>query len=97
MKLFKDSQHKEEVEIFDLGVVLAGEKKEYSYYVYNDVKSELVNLKFIIPNDEIKIVSSPEKLQYKESGVLKFIWSPSVTLKSGLKTTLKVEGFELYS
>lgn len=97
MKIYKDKSLKEEVKILDLGIVPAGETKQFTFYVFNDENNTLVDLKFKVDHKEVKIVKAPTKLTYLEIGELVLEWTPSIELKRGLKATLQVEGTELWS
>jgi hypothetical protein len=96
MKIFKDNDLKNEIIDLDLGIVEAGTSEKFTFYVYNDQLPALINLEFIISSPEVKIISSPKELKYKESGELIIEYSPLVTLKQGLKTNIEISGFELY-
>lgn len=97
MKLYKDASLKEEITELDLGTCLAGDKQEYTYYLYNDTNAEVKELKLSVENSEVKIISYPETLKRKETGKLVISWEPSITIKAGLKTKINLKGFELYS
>jgi len=98
MKIFKDASLKEELnKILDLGTVLAGDNKEYEFFILNDSEGELVDLNFSFNNDEVTVISFPSSLKSNETGKLVIKWSPSITIKKGLKTDLNIKGFEIYS
>lgn len=99
MKLYKDVELTKEVknDKLDFGMVLAGDKQEYIYYVYNDTQAELASLTFNTENPEVKVIESPETLKPFGSSILKISWSPSITLKEGLKSHLRIKGYEIYS
>ena len=97
MKLYKDSDLQEEIVSLDLGIVTAGETKKYTYYVYNDTNAKLENIKFQVSHKEVFILEAPKELGSKESAKLVVEWEPSVTVKQGLKTLLKVQASELWS
>lgn len=98
MKLYKDLELTQEVkhDKLDFGMVLAGDSQEYIYYVYNDTVAELAGLTFNTENPEVKVLEAPESLKSFGSSILKLKWSPSVTLKEGLKSHLRVRGYEIY-
>lgn len=96
MKIYKNSNLTEEVKILDLGIVMAGDKKDYEYFIYNDTEAKLVDLQFNIPNHEIVIKKAPTTLETKSSASLMFTWSPSINLKQGLKVEIQIKGFEIY-
>ena len=98
MKLYKDAELTKEVkhDKLDFGMVLAGDSQEYTYYVYNDTLAELASLTFNTENPEVKVIEAPEKLPSFGSAMLKIKWSPSVTLKEGLKSHLRIKGYEIY-
>jgi hypothetical protein len=94
MKLL-DSNEKE-VTILDLGKVNAGESKEYTYYLLNDSDGELQNIEIKIENSEVSILSKPTVIFANQKDVVKIKWSPSLTVKKGLKTSIKIEAEEIY-
>jgi hypothetical protein len=97
MKLYTDANLANQVTSLDFGIVAAGETKEFVYYVSNDTKALLENIVFETIHKEIKIVSSPAVLKSGEVGKLVLAWAPSITLKEGLRTVLKVKATELWS
>lgn len=97
MKLFKDKELKQEVETLDLGIVEAGETVSYTFYVYNDTQAEMNTLIFKIEHPEVKIIKTPKEIISKATTELVIEWSPSVTLKQGLKARLNISGIELWS
>lgn len=97
MKIYKDSALSIEIELLDLGIVQAGDSKEYEFYIYNETVAELVDLSFSIDSKEVEILSYPKTLKSKEKSELKLKYSPSINLKQGLKAILKFKGAEIYS
>lgn len=99
MKLYNDVELTKEVkhDKLDFGMVLAGDTQEYTYYVYNDTTAELASLTFNTENPEVQVIEAPEKLKSFESAQLKIKWTPSITLKEGLKSHLRIKGYEIYS
>ena len=96
MKIYSDIELKNEVEKLDLGIVKAGETKRFIFWVENDTSAHFKEMKFIVNHKEVKIIESPKELPSFASAKLILEWSPSVTLKEGLKTTLKVKRTELW-
>jgi len=96
MKLYKDKELTEEEEVLDLGIVTAGDSKTYTYYLKNDTKQDLTDLKFSIPHSEVEILRSPEKIEAWGVAEIVIKWSPSITLKKALLTELNIKGFEIY-
>lgn len=97
MKLFKNKELTQELDSLDLGIVTAGETKSYEFYVLNDSKALLNNIKFEISHKEVFIKKYPDTLKASESGKLTIDWTPSVTIKEGLKAILKFQADELWS
>ena len=97
MKIYKDASLTKPVDILDLGIVQADDSKEYLFYVYNDTKADLKNLKFKISHKEVEILDAPKTIDSKSLAKLKIKWSPSLTLKEGLKTKIEIKGVELWS
>ena len=97
MKIFKDKNlTKELIEILDFGIVQAGETKQFKFWVLNDLLGILNELEFILEHKELKILKSPKELLPHAVGELIIEWSPSITLKAGLKTKLHIRGTELW-
>ena len=90
------NKEEKEVAVLDLGIVEAGKTKDYEYYLYNDSSVETVDLKVEISHKEVEILDFPKRLDANTKGLLKIKWSPSITIKQGLKTVIKVSGAELY-
>lgn len=97
MKLYKDKELTQIVESLDLGVLEAGKTKQYVYFIYNDTPAELTKIKIEVSHKEVKIVNPIEYLKPNGIGSLVLEWSPSITLKEGLKTELNISASEIYS
>ena len=97
MKIYKDQKHTQEVKVLNLGIVPAGEEREFVYYVLNDTEATLTKLAFKVPHSEVEVVKSPQVMQRRETAELILKWCPSITLKQGLKTIIEVDGKELWS
>jgi len=80
----------------DLGEVPAGESKDFTFYIVNDSKAYLKALQFNVNHNEVKIVEAPETLEPNEKHKLTVKWSPSMTIKEGLHTSLSIEGKEVW-
>jgi len=96
MQIFKDEKLKEEVNLLDLGTAIAGQSKSYTFYIKNELNVKVEDLEFSIENKEIVINNAPKFLNPNESSSLVITWKPSLTVKKGLKTELRVRGYELY-
>ena len=96
MKIYKDKNLTQEIELLDFGIVLAGESKTFTFYVLNNSNALLKDLEFTVDHDELEILKSPNELTAQAVGDLVIEWSPSVTLKEGLKSQLKIKGTELW-
>jgi hypothetical protein len=96
MKLYKNKELTEEISILDFGILAAGESKTFSFYAKNDSDAELRNLTFSVEHKELSMIEFPKNLLKKESAELKIKWTPSVTLREGLKTKLNISGIELW-
>ena len=110
MKIYKDKELTELVEgnTLDLGIGLAGESHEYTFYIYNNLHAELKNLKFEVKptvnrnfekkiSEEVAIKVAPKEMSAKQIAELKIEWNPAVDIKSGLKAQLHINGFEIWS
>ena len=83
-------------DVIDLGIVKAGDTKRYTFWLLNDTKAEVKKLKLDIAHDEVKIISLPEEIAPNSYGILVIEWSPSITVKEGLRTPVKITGVRLY-
>lgn len=97
MKIFNDLKLENQINSLDMGIVAAGLTAEYTYYVLNDSKASLQDIKFEVSHKEVNILEAPKSLKAEHAGKLVLAWSPSVTLKEGLRTILKVKATELWS
>lgn len=97
MKIYSDSNLTTEIKDLDFGIVLAGATKKVSYWLYNETDAEVVELKPSVANTEVKVLSCPDKVASKSSVEATFEWTPSITIKKGLKTELLLNFYELYS
>lgn len=84
------------VKTLNLGIVEAGTSKEFRYFVYNDTEAELIDIEVFIDHKEIIILRHPKRIFAGEKAELKIKWSPSLTLKKGLKTSIQINGSEIY-
>lgn len=96
MKIYKDKDLISEVQTLDFGIVEAGETEIKTFWVYNDSNAYYRKMKFNIEHEEVSILEAPEELAPQAVGELKVEWKPSITLKEGLKTSLKITGKELW-
>lgn len=96
MKIFKDAEMTTEVANLDFGTVDAGTTKQFTFFAYNEQKCEVQNLQFIFANKELTLVSAPSTLKELEKAELIVEWSPSITLKQGLKTFLEMKFYEVW-
>jgi hypothetical protein len=95
--LFLNNLCTKEINELDLGIVPAGSSKLFKFYVKNESKASLIELKFEVNNKEVKLIKYPTALKENEVDELLVEWNPEVTLKEGLKTNLEVTGKELWS
>ena len=96
MKLYKDKGLTQEVKALDFGIVPAGETKKYEFFIHNDTKAWIRELKFKVGHTEVRVIDAPTQLEAGDRGILVLEWSPSVTLKEGLRAKLAIEGIELW-
>lgn len=96
MKIFTDKTLVDEIKVLDLGIVTAGETKEFTFFVQNELDAFIQDLKFNTENPEVKIIEAPLMMESKAIKPLVLSWTPSVTLRQGLKTQLSIVGTELW-
>ena len=98
-QIFKDKELTEPVsDPIDLGKLKAGEKKQFVYYIFNSSVNPFDEVRFSVDNKEVKVISPIEEIDVAEKTSTKIIleWEPSIDVKRGLKTSLKIEGFEVF-
>lgn len=96
MKIYKNKNLTDEVTELDLGILEAGQTQKYTYYVYNEDKSILKNLKFDIEHVEVSIIKSPQILKYGDISELVVEWKANISVKKGVKAKLTISGIELW-
>ena len=85
-----------EITSLDLGIVKAGEKQEYSYILYNETPRKVIDINITIEDSEVEVVNTPKQLNGEEKKEIKIVWSPSLKIKKGLKSLIKITATELY-
>ncbi len=96
MKIYSSKDLTEEVRDLDLGTVKAGEKKEFTFYAYNESLGELVNLEFSTSAMEVKIISAPREMKPKSIAEIVIEYAPLITIEQGLKTDINIKGNTLF-
>ncbi len=95
-QIFEDKGLTKPIEApLDLGKLKAGETKEYTYYVFNSSMNPYEELEFSVDHKEVKVLLSPKEMEEKSSGKIVLEWKPSVDIRRGLKTSLKIAGFQV--
>lgn len=97
-KIFLDKELTKPVnDPIDLGKLKAGETKQFTYYVFNSGIHPYEEVKFSLDNREVKVISPIGKVNINEKSSTKIIlqWNPSVDIKKGLHTNLKIEGYQV--
>ena len=95
MKILNDKE--KEIKKLDLGIVKAGKSKNFVFYLFNDSTANINNLKVEISEKEIEIITAPTELKPESKEKFEISWKPSLNLRKGLKTSLKITGVELFS
>lgn len=96
MKIYTDKKLTNEIKVLDLGIVDAGDTKQFLFYVVNDSNAYLKDLEFSVEHSEVKVIKAPKELTSNQDEELVLEWKPSITLKAGLKAQLRVKGMELW-
>jgi len=98
MKVYKDKALTKEItaKTLELGIVPAGESRKFEFYIHNNTKAWIRELQFKVEHAEVRVMDAPTELESAQTGVLVLEWSPSVTLKEGLRAGISVEGIELW-
>lgn len=98
LKIYEDKELNKPIDEFlFLGKLKAGTKKKYTFYIYNSSVNPVEELSFSVEDKEIKILEAPDELQEKSNTEIILEWSPSVDVRQGLKTRLKMEYYEVLS
>ncbi|MHA1437859.1 MAG: hypothetical protein ACTSPD_09780 [Promethearchaeota archaeon] len=109
MKIFKEKELVNEIKILDLGIVQAGEEKEFIFYAFNETDAEIYDIKYSIKPltdateeyqqtaSEVRIIEAPNNLMPNDVGEIKLLWKSSITIKRGLKAELHADAKELWS
>lgn len=98
MKIFRDEKLLEQIhneQPFDFGIVEAGSSKRFRYYLMNDSKCHLRELKFKFAHPELFILNSPKEMMPESKGILEVEWRPSVDIEESLEATILIEGIRV--
>lgn len=96
MKIYKNKELTIEVDTeLDLGIVDAGKSKTYNYYIVNETSNDYVDLVVSTISDELEVVQHPTQIKAHESSKVILKWTPSVTVKKGLKTNILFDFAEI--
>lgn len=96
-QIYEDVALTKPVEDLNLGKLKAGESKQFTYYIANASVYPYEELQFHVEHKEVKILHAPVELNANSNSKIILEWNPSVSVKRGLKTTLKIEGFQVIS
>lgn len=99
LKFYKDKELTQEItdnSVLPLGIVQAGDSKEFKFWVYNDSKASLLDLQFIIDNEEVEILQAPKDMSPFSDDELVIKWSPSVDIQDELDAPFRVSGRALF-
>jgi len=94
--------NKTEVSILDLGEVKIGESKTYEYTLENDSGWDIKEIELSLqdingePVKEISFKKNPTRMEVHSTATLVFTWTPSIEIKSGLKTQLQIKALEIW-
>lgn len=96
MRYYQDEALIQEIPVIKLGIVQAGESKEFTFWVYNDSRGHLRKVEFSINHPEVTIIKAPTKLNSQGKDKLVIQWKPLITLKEKLSVTIVVNADELF-
>ena len=91
-----------EVSTLDLGMVKIGETKEYLYTLENDSKWDIIEIELSLKQmngqhiSEVQFLEFPKEMKAYKTATLKFSWTPSVEIKSGLTSQLQIKALEVW-
>ena len=94
-KVFEDKDLTILADPINLGMLKAGETKQFKFFLYNSSIDPYQELKLSVDHQEITVISAPTELKEKTSGQFTLEWKATVDIKRNLKPTLKTEGFKV--
>ena len=96
MKIYADELLTQElIEVLPLGIVPAGEVRQFIFWIENNSFSYLKNIKININHDEIKIIESPNHLLANEVKKMIIEWNCTIELKQGLNVPIEITADEI--
>jgi hypothetical protein len=96
MKFYNAENSTAPIEELDLGTVEAGKTKDFQFFIHNDSEAFLDKIEISTDSSEVKIISAPKTLKANEKVSFFVQYSPSITLKQGLKTNIKISAYEIW-
>jgi len=84
------------IEEVDFGLVEVLSTKQVELTLWNDSEGEVTDIVVTISNKEVSIVKQPSFLLPDGKEALVLSWTPTLEVKRGLKTTVSVQGTEIY-
>ena len=87
----------QELKELNLGIVNAGETKEFSYYLVNDSEADVTDIEIKIDHPEVVIIKTPKELRPQDRDEFTIKWSPPQQPKQGLKTVVLYTFTSLWS
>ncbi len=113
MKVFTDKNLTQEIkedDIWDLGIVQAGEEKLITFYLLNNNPTDVYEIEYGIfkkklneedqevwsPHPELEVAEAPQELSPKGTSELIILVKPLVTIKEGIRAKLYMKYKELW-
>ena len=90
------NEHGGEITTLDMGILEAGKKKVFDFFLSNDSGGKAVDINVEIAHDEIEVVEHVKTLAPGEKGPLKVRWKADAKVKKGVKAVVRVTAKELY-
>lgn len=101
MKLYADSNKKNELRMISFGKVKAGEQKEIDVWIWNDSKAMLTNIEYKFPNlpksEVLEFIHKPPvNIQPDDIVIIALRWKPSLNFKQALDIEMEITAEEVY-
>ena len=99
LKFYKDKSLSQEIEndTFDLGIIPAGETRQFTFWVHNPSLAVYQNLDFILDNKEAKIISAPIDMYSHATDEIIIECTPDINIEAKVEATIRVKGTELWT
>ena len=98
VKLYTDASLRTLLPDLDLGTVEVGTTQQFTVYAHNETIATLLNIvvTFNPRYAGLEVISAPETIGPNQTVPIVIRWSPPLTLRKALETTVSIRYKELY-